>query len=263
MKILSVLLIFFMFCGCAPKEEIKTESVAVTPVELSGLKTEKIEWGIKKNEGAPPDVPTNVKEMLKKYNGVYIGDTNVKKIYLTFDEGYENGYTPAILDVLKRNKVPTAFFITGDYIDRCPDIVKRMAKEGHIIGNHSENHPSFAEIPIDEIENEINVLNKKIKELTGTDVKYIRPPKGEYSEQVMGKLYNMGYKTVFWSFAYLDWDVTIQRGGDYAYNQIMPYLDEGMVLLLHAVSGDNADCLEKFIKDARAKGYEFAAIDEL
>jgi peptidoglycan-N-acetylmuramic acid deacetylase len=138
-----------------------------------------------------------------------------------------------------------------------------MAKEGHIIGNHSENHPSFAEIPIDEIETEINVLNKKIKELTGTDVKYIRPPKGEYSEQVMGKLYNMGYKTVFWSFAYLDWDVTIQRGGDYAYNQIMPYLDEGMVLLLHAVSGDNADCLEKFIKDARAKGYEFAAIDEL
>ena len=263
MKTICLILIMVMLAGCGKDMSTQTASTKINPVDLSTLLTEKIEWGIKKNEGAPPDVPTNVKEMLKKYNGVYIGDTNVKKIYLTFDEGYENGYTSGILDVLKRNKVPAAFFITGDYIDKCPDLVKRMAKEGHIVGNHSENHPSFAEIPIEEVENEINILNEKIKNLTGINVKYIRPPKGEYSEKVLGKLYNMGYKTVFWSFAYLDWDVTIQRGGEYALKQITPYLDEGMILLLHAVSGDNADCLDTFIKNARAEGYEFASLDEL
>ncbi len=263
MKIICLLLCVILFSGCNSKIEQAQVSPTQKQIDIASLSNEKIGWGIKKNEKAPPDVPGNILEMLEKYNAVYIGNTNEKKIYLTFDEGYENGHTEKILDVLKKNEVPAAFFITGDYIDKEPELVKRMAKEGHIIGNHSENHPSFPEITPDEIEQEIKILNEKIEKLTKVKVKYVRPPKGEYSEKVLAKIYNMGYKTVFWSFAYLDWDISLQRGGNYAFKQIQPYIDEGAVLLLHAVSGDNADCLDLLIKDSKAQGYEFCSISEL
>ncbi len=262
---------FITFSGCFAQKNVQQNVQEITNVQnetkavipLEGLSNECIGWGIKKNVNAPPDVPSAVKLMLEKYDGIYLGDTNEKKIYLTFDEGYENGHTADILDTLKKNKVKAAFFITGDYIDREPDLVKRMAEEGHIIGNHTENHPSLPELSEKEIEDEINTLSDKVEKLCGVKMKYVRPPKGEYSEKVLAKLSNMGYKTVFWSFAYMDWDVTVNRGGKYAFDMINPYLDEGAVFLLHAVSADNADGLDLFIKNAIAEGYEFCSLDEI
>ncbi len=273
--ILLSLFCIITFTGCAEKKqqndipqkivEIQTEIQDETPEQISlvNLSNECIGWGIKKNENAPPDVPSDVKIMLNKYGGIYIGNTDEKKIYLTFDEGYENGHTADILDTLKRNNVKAAFFITGDYLEREPELVKRMAKEGHIIGNHTENHPSLPLLSEEEIEKEIYTLNDNVEKLCNVKMKYVRPPKGEYSEKVLAKLSNMGFKTVFWSFAYMDWDVTVNRGGNYAFDQIYPYIDEGAVFLLHAVSADNSDGLDLFIKNAIADGYEFGTLDDI
>jgi len=271
---ISVLIIFFTitFAGC--KNNLKKEAIyedntsfviseKTDIADFENLDNTKIGWGIKKNENAPPDVPSEIKVMLEKYNGYYIGDLEKKVIYLTFDEGYENGYTADILDTLKRNNVKAAFFITGDYAEREPELVKRMAKEGHIIGNHSMNHPSLPDIPEDELEKELTELDELVYKICGVKMEYVRPPKGEYSERTLAKLSSMGYKTIFWSFAYVDWDVSVSRGGEYAYNQIYPYLDEGELLLLHAVSADNAECLERFINVAKTNGYEFGTLDDL
>ncbi len=247
--------------------EVNPEEPEVKPVQpqldFSTLDNTATGWGFKKNQGAPPSVSTATAQLLEKYNGFYIGDTNSKKIYLTFDEGYENGYTAGILDVLKANNVKAAFFVTGSYVSREPDLVKRMVNEGHIVGNHSVNHPSLPKVSDEELEAELKDLDKMVEDLTGVKMKYVRPPQGEYSERVLAKISNMGYKTVFWSFAYKDWDTTLQQGTDYAYNQVMPYIDGGAVLLLHAVSSDNAGALDKIIKDVKAQGYEFCSIDDI
>ena len=266
-----VLLLFFAITltGCKNSNQKNREYSVQTDIKFSQtvnsdtLDNTKIGWGIKKNENAPPDVPSDVKEMLKKYNGYYLGDTEKKVVYLTFDEGYENGYTADILDTLKKNNVKAAFFITGDYAEREPELVRRMVKEGHIIGNHTMNHPSLPEISLSEYESELKELDELVYKLCKAKVEYVRPPKGEYSEKTLAVLSEMGYKTVFWSFAYVDWDVTVSRGGDYAFNQIYPYLDEGEVLLLHAVSADNAECLDRFIRTAAEEGYKFGTLDEL
>lgn len=242
---------------------IKMETEPREQVSLEGLSNELIGWGMKKNQNAAPDIPSNVKTMLKKYNSFYMGNENSNNIYLTFDQGYENGFTPKILDILKANNVKATFFVTGDYAEREEELIKRMAKEGHIVGNHSLSHPSFPLISEDEIENEMIKLDEMIKNITGQKVVYARPPKGEYSEKVLAKLSNMGYTTVFWSFAYFDWDVTIQKGGDYAFSQIMPYLHNGAIILLHSVSSDNADALDRVIKEAKANGYNFASLDTI
>ena len=276
MKCIMQFILLAVFCvitfsGCVKQNAQNAKSSEIIEINynvpqqisLDGLSNESIGWGIKKNKNAPPDVPADVKEMLGKYNGIYIGNTNEKKIFLTFDEGYENGHTADILDTLKKNNVKAAFFITGDYIDREPELVKRMAKEGHILGNHTENHPSLPQISVKELEHEINTLSEKTEKLCNVKMKYVRPPKGEYSEKVLAKISNMGLKTVFWSFAYMDWDVTVNRGGNYAFDQIYPYLDEGEILLLHAVSADNADALDLFIKNAKADGFTFGVLDEI
>lgn len=264
-KIALILSCIIMLSGCGKgTETISTaKQEEIQQISLDGLSNEAIGWGIKKNKGAPPDVPSNVKTMLSKYKGIYMGDTESKKVYLTFDEGYENGYTADILDTLKKNNVKAAFFITGDYAEREEKLVKRMVKEGHIIGNHSMNHPSLPQLSVEETKQEMKELDDMVEKMTGIKMKYVRPPRGEYSEKVLANLYNQGYTCVFWSFAYMDWDVTTSMGADYAFNQIMPYIHGGCVLLLHAVSGDNAGCLERLIKEVRNAGYEFGTLDEL
>ena len=264
--LLLTLVLLLTGCGRSKPENMLTQTAAEADrvqMSLDGLDNTLIGWGIKKNEGKAPDVPTNIKEMLKKYNGFYMGDESGNRLYLTFDEGYENGHTADILDILKKNGVKAAFFVTGAYVEREPELVKRMVKEGHIVGNHSVNHPSLPQIRDEECEKELKELDAEVEKLTGVKMKYVRPPKGEYSERVLAHISNMGYTSVFWSFAYLDWDVTMQKGADYAYSQIMPYTVGGEVLLLHAVSADNADVLDRFIKDAKAKGFEFGSIDEI
>ncbi len=229
---------------------------------LDKLENKKLSWWINlNNEHKPTTVPSDIKNMIDNHNGIYIGDTSKKVVYLTFDEGYENGYTPSILDTLKANNVKSIFFITGPYLDKNPELVKRMLDEGHQVGNHSINHPSLPTLSYASLEKELLGLETKFAEKFGEGFKYMRPPMGEYSQRTLEAAKQMGYKSIFWSYAFKDYDVNDQKGADYAYNKVMDNLHNGAVILLHAVSKDNAAALDRMIKDIRAQGYEIRPFD--
>ncbi len=260
MKIFCALLIcVILFSGCTTKNVFKTEITEVMSSSDVFLDA-KQGWGLKKNKNAPPDVPAATVELLNKYGAIYKSD-EPKTLYLTFDEGYENGYTAKILDVLKENQVPAAFFVTGPYIKKEAELVKRMTDEGHIVGNHTVNHPSVPEISEEEIKKELTDLSKSYYDLCGKEMKFFRPPMGEYSEKTLDITSKMGYTNVFWSFAYKDWETNNQKGTGYAYNQIMDGVHDGAILLLHAVSKDNTEILDKVIKDLKAQGYTFKSLE--
>lgn len=235
-----------------------------TVATTSSLNNKLLSWGIRrKPNNETPDADPGAPKMLKKYYGVYIGDTSCKTVYLTFDEGYENGYTSKILNVLRDNNVKAAFFITGPYLNEHQDLVRRMVEEGHIVGNHTIHHPSLPSCDDRRLEEEVLGLSRAFKEKFGEDMKYLRPPKGEYSERSLEITSRLGYCNVFWSFAYDDWYRDKIRGADYAYNKVLSNLHNGAVLLLHAVSKDNAEALDKIIKTVKEKGYSFGTLDDL
>ena len=181
---------------------------------------------------------------------------------LTFDEGYENGYTASILDTLKEKGVQAVFFITGDYLDAEPELVGRMIEEGHIVGNHSENHPSFPTISLDKQREELAALAKKMEDQFGYTMALFRPPCGEFSERMVENVRNFGYKTVFWSYAYKDWDPAGGIGAEAACDKAVNALHDGAIYLLHAVSPDNAAMLPDFIDRTREEGYVFVTPEE-
>ena len=219
-------------------------------------------WGISRKTGNRiPGADPGAPELLAKYNGLYLGDISKKEIYLTFDEGYENGYTPKILDVLNENKVKAVFFITGPYLSQHQDLVRRMVEEGHTVGNHTVHHPSLPSLPDEKVEEEVLGLERAFKEKFDKDMHFLRPPKGEYSERTLAITNKLGYENMFWSFAYDDWYRDKIRGADYAYKIVMDNLHNGAILLLHAVSKDNADALDMIIKGVIEKGYSFGDIE--
>ncbi len=221
-------------------------------------------WGIRRQpDNKTPIADPGANEILTKYKGKYVGDTSQKTIFLTFDEGYENGYTGQILDVLKANNVKAAFFITGPYLKEHQDLVRRMVDEGHTIGNHTIHHPSLAEIGEAQIEEEVLGLDRAFSEKFGKRMVFLRPPKGEYTEQSLNITSKLGYVNLFWSFAYDDWHRDKIRGPKYAYDIVMRNLHNGEIMLLHAVSKDNADALDMIIKGVRAQGYEFGDVESL
>ena len=220
-------------------------------------------WGFVRKKGAPPEITAKQKEDLEKYGGVYLDENNGAALYLTFDEGYENGFTSRILDILAEKKVPAAFFVTGPYLKNQNELIQRMVDEGHIVGNHTVNHLNLANQPVETVQSELEDMNKTCEEMYGVTMKYMRPPEGEYSPRVLAVAKDMGYSTVFWSMAYKDWDVNIQNGAQYAYDQVVPYLHGGAIILLHAVSADNTEALGDIIDAARSMGYEFKSLDDL
>lgn len=229
---------------------------------LDKLDNTKYSWWITLNKlHKTPGIPTIAEKIIDKYDGIYIGDTSKKVIYLTFDEGYENGFTPKILDTLKQNEVKSIFFVTGPYIKDHSDLVKRMLNEGHLVGNHTINHLSLPTVSDSSLEKELSGLEKQFTLVTGKGMKYMRPPSGEYSEKVLAAAKQLGYKTVFWSYAYADFDINKQKGADHAYKVVMDNLHNGEVLLLHAVSKDNAEALDKIIKEIKSEGYEIRQLD--
>ena len=247
--------------GDMTEDELFSEAFVVA----DGQRQDKIlRWGIaRRPNNQIPDADPGAPELLSKYGGVYLGDTSRKVIYLTFDEGYENGYTPKILDVLKENGVKAVFFITGPYLKEHQDLVRRMVEEGHMVGNHTVHHPSLPTVSESEIEEEVLGLERAFREKFGKPMKFLRPPKGEYNEKTLAITQKLGYCNLFWSFAYDDWYRDKIRGADYAYNIVMRNLHNGAVLLLHAVSKDNADALDRIIKGAREQGYEIGDPREL
>lgn len=235
----------------------------VTYTNGNALNNKKIGWGIKREKDHKrPDVGKENTELMEKYDGIYIGNEEKKYIYLTFDEGYEAGYTEQILDVLKANDVKATFFITAHYLNTAEDLVKRMVDEGHIVGNHTVHHKSLPDISDEEIKDEVMKLHQSIYEKTGYEMKYIRPPKGEYSERTLAVTKELGYTNVMWTFGYLDYDENIQKGTEYAKKIVLDNLHNGEIMLLHGNSKDNANALDSIIKEAKAEGYEFKSLDE-
>jgi len=227
------------------------------------LSNKKIGWGIKRNDNhEQPDLGSNNKKLIDENEDIAMGNKKDKFVYLTFDEGYEAGYTPQILDVLKENDVKAAFFITGHYLNTKPELVKRMIDEGHIVGNHTVNHPSMPDLDNDKVKEEIMKLHVTVFEKFGYEMKYLRPPKGEFSQRTLYLSKSLGYTTVMWSFAYDDWDENKQGRENYAKEKILSNTHNGAVILLHANSKDNTNILDETIKEIKKQGYEFKTLDE-
>ena len=227
------------------------------------LSNKKIGWGIKRNDNhEQPNLGGANKKLIDENEDIAIGNKESKCVYLTFDEGYEAGYTPQILDTLKANDVKAAFFITGHYLNTQPELVKRMIDEGHIVGNHTVNHPSMPDLDNDKLKEEITKLHTAVFEKFGYEMKYLRPPKGEFSQRTLHLTKSLGYTTVMWSFAYDDWDESKQGRETYAKEKVLSNLHNGAVILLHSNSKDNCNILDEIIKEIKKQGYEFKTLDE-
>jgi len=222
-------------------------------------------WGLSfQNAGQAPAGPAS-RELLKKYDAAYVGDTQEKVLYLTFDAGYENGYTEQILDTLAKHNVKAAFFLVGNYLQKNADLVRAMVEEGHIVGNHTMTHPDMSAITDKEaFQKELVGLEKLFTEVTGRELpKFYRPPQGIYSEENLKMAQELGYKTVFWSLAYKDWDNTKQPTTEYALGKLIPRSHNGAVILLHATSKTNAEVLDELLTQWENAGYRFETIDKL
>ncbi len=222
-------------------------------------------WGLSfRTEGAPPVGPAGT-EQLKQYDAAYIGDTSKKVIYLTFDAGYENGCTAQILDVLKKHQVPAAFFLVGNYIEQNADLVRRMVEEGHTVGNHTMHHYDMSKLSDKAaFSKELSDLEVLFKEKTGKDMpKYYRPPQGIYSEDNLKMAKEMGYRTVFWSLAYVDWNNDSQPTAEQAFSKLLPRIHNGAVVLLHSTSTTNAKILDELLTKWEQAGYTFAPVEQL
>jgi len=227
------------------------------------LSNKKIGWGIRRVKNhAQPDLGAENKRLIDEFMGIAIGNPEQKVVYLTFDQGYEAGYTEKILEVLKKTEVPAAFFITGHYLNTQKDLVKRMIDEGHIVGNHTTNHYSMPDIDDDKVKEEITKLHLGVHDKFGYEMKYFRPPMGEYSQRTLSLTSKLGYTTVMWSFAYDDWDVNKQGRQEYGREKILSNIHPGAVILLHAVSKDNSEILEDVINEIKNAGYIFKSLDE-
>ncbi|MBE6053344.1 MAG: delta-lactam-biosynthetic de-N-acetylase [Clostridium sartagoforme] len=252
-KLSLLLLTVFILCSL-----ITNKAFASDDLELNW-------YFVNRESGKTPEPPKESISFMAEYDAYYVGDSNSKVLYLTFDEGYENGNTPKILDTLKEENVPAAFFVVKPYIKQEPEIIKRMVEEGHLVCNHSSHHPSMASIKDNEKFNlEFSEVEDEFKALTGKEMpKFFRPPMGKYSKNSLKKTKDLGYKTIFWSFAYKDWLVDNQPQEDAAIQKILKGVHPGSIILLHAVSDTNSKILKNVIQELKSQGYEFKSLTDL
>lgn len=251
----SRLFTFFCYLLCF------TLILPIHSLYASNLNTTKTDWWlVRPKNHETPGFNTSLGYKLGDYGGLCLGDTSRKVIYLTFDEGYENGYTSKILDALKKMNVKAMFFVTLPYIEKNPELIKRMAEEGHYVGNHTSHHlsmPSLTENK-EKFNTEITSVAEAYKSLTGQTIPpFFRPPMGHYSQKSLAMTKDLGYQTVFWSFAYCDWKPEAQPNPVSAKKLMLDGLHNGGIYLLHAVSKTNAEVLCDFIKEAQGMGYTF------
>ena len=219
-------------------------------------------WGLCfRQQGEAPMGNENA-DILAEYNGFYLGNTEEKVIYLTFDAGYENGYTGQILDVLKKHNAPAAFFLVGNYLSKEPDLVRRMAREGHLVGNHTMHHPDMTAVT--DLSKELTQLEDLYREITGKELaKFYRPPQGVYTLDQLEQAEKLGYTTVFWSLAYADWDNQNQPTREQALEKLLTRTHSGAIVLLHATSQTNAEILDELLTRWEEMGYRFGSLEEL
>lgn len=258
----AVLLLFNFAFGAGTLAAVLTQKFTETAAVSSSADGN---WGLSfQTEGKPP-VANATADQLKAYNASYAEMTEEKVIYLTFDAGYENGNTPAILDALKKHQVPAAFFVVGNYLETSPDLVKRMLAEGHIVANHTYHHPDMSKIASKEsFSKELTDLEALYTEITGqTMPKYYRPPQGKYSEANLQMAKDLGYHTFFWSLAYVDWYQDKQPSREEAFKKLLGRIHPGAVVLLHSTSSTNAAILDELLTKWEDMGYTFKSIDAL
>lgn len=233
----------------------------IDPDNLRGLSTDthNHSYGVSKG-GVPHEISVNNQKLYEQYGGMCLDTSSEKVIYLTFDCGYENGCTGKILDTLKEKKIPAAFFVTLPNVKSNPELIARMINEGHTVGNHSDTHPNFSTISRTRMVQEIQNLDNHLRTNFGYSSPFFRFPEGACSINALELVQSVGFKSVFWSSAYADWDINNQKGKQYAYDTVTSRLHPGCVLLLHAVSYDNAEALGDIIDYALSQGYTFKAL---
>lgn len=224
------------------------------------------DWYYSVEKATETILPPKETPFVDNHNVYYAGDSSEKVLYLTFDEGYENGYTKEILKVLKKNQVPAAFFVTKPYITGNKDIIEEMEKDGHLVCNHTVHHKSMPSLANDtnKFKEEFKGVEDAYKEITGKDMaKFFRPPMGKYSHKSIIETEKLGYSTVFWSFAYKDWMVNSQPSKEFAIKKITSKVYNGQILLLHACSKTNSEVLDEVLQKLKAEGYEFKDLNYL
>ena len=284
-KIIFCALAIIFLCGCTPRaqneattnnttnnttsnqsasvEESKssvvttTDAVADPVANFNDYSNDKVVWGPGniENHQQPAD-PLSLNQTFSELGGKWLIDDE-KSVCLTFDEGYENGFTPSILDTLKEKKVKAIFFVTYDFASSNPELIKRMIDEGHSVGNHTWHHYTMDEVDEETAREEIAYLHNYLKDNFNYTMSYFRFPKGEFSQKSLAIVQEQGYESIFWSFAYADWDVDNQPSEDEAFQRICESTHKGEIILLHAVSEVNANVLPRVIDDIRQQGYSF------
>lgn len=275
----AVFLVMVLLTACqglAEKKNVQSNETTSSTLRLSNTDQQKYQetsgetvqgierWWLKRNENhQTPEVSDYID--LSKYDAYYVNPKcKKKKIFLTFDCEYENGFTPKILDVLKKQKIVAAFFVTKPFIREGRELVRRMKKEGHIVGNHTVHHKSMPTLSDRDNKQEIIDCAEYCKEATGYEMDhFIRPPMGEYNEKTLKLTKSMGYKTIFWSMAYVDFDVNKQPGKQYVVEHFKKYTHNGAIPLMHNVSQSNAEALDEVITNLKKEGYQFESLKKL
>lgn len=222
-----------------------------------------ISWGIPRSQDEEVPYPGDkYHSIITKNNGFYLGDTNKKNIYLTFDTGYAHDYTKEILDILDSHNIKGTFFVTGGFIKNNPELILRMYKNGHIVGNHTYTHPHITQIDYEQFNNELTQVEYLYEDVTGVDMlKIFRPPGGVFNEDKLKYLRDKNYVTIFWSLAYVDY--LAPRGPQYTHDLIIDRIHPGAIILMHTKSKDNLNALSDIIQDLREMGYEFYPVTDI
>ncbi len=247
--------------------------LCLTVVIVSGVNSERAvtvsaaadNWGLSfQSENGIPAGNASAEELCK-YNALYLGDTGKKTIYLTFDAGYENGYTGQILKTLKKHNAKATFFLVGNYIETSPELVKQMVSEGHTVGNHTMTHPDMGAISDKEaFSRELGELEGLYESVTGQTMKKLyRPPQGKYSAENLEMAKSLGYHTVFWSLAYVDWNNDSQPTREEAFDKLIPRIHNGAIVLLHSTSKTNSEILDELLTRWEEMGYTFGSLTDL
>lgn len=270
-KTVNILLLFILSyalgaaAGSAEKHFRAAGASYEFPDEESAAVSAEGNWGLSFQEEGQTPVGNADFEELAEYDAYYADDTEEKVLYLTFDAGYENGNTEPILDALKKHGVSATFFVVGTYIESEPDLIRRMVEEGHTVGNHTWHHPDMSQIATkDSFRQELEAVEDAYRETTGQEMtKYYRPPQGKYSETNLQMAQELGYKTFFWSLAYVDWYQDDQPTREEAFDKLLGRIHPGAIVLLHSTSATNGEILDELLTRWEEMGYSFRSLDQL
>lgn len=257
-SVLGAVALVLMLAGAGTAYDIWFGPVTAVNAEVTN-------WGLSFPTPGQPPVGNASSEELEALSARYLGDVSEPVIYLTFDAGFENGNTPAILDALKKHHAPAAFFLVGNYLETAPDLVRRMVEEGHVVGNHTTSHPDMSKIAdLETFQQELKGVEDLYREVTGEEMlKLYRPPQGKFSLENLKQAQQLGYTTVFWSLAYVDWYTDNQPTKEQAFDKLLPRIHNGAIVLLHSTSSTNAQILDELLTKWEQAGYRFGNLKEL